>query len=366
MKMLLLVFTCATNFLFAQNRWTPEQTNSWYATNPWLVGCNYIPNNAINELEMFQPETFDTARINLELGWAERIGMNTLRVFLHDLLWKQDSTGFSERLGIFLAICERHHIRPMLVLFDSVWDPHPRLGKQREPTPGVHNSGWVQSPGAEALENEKEYPRLENYVRGVVGKFHDDKRILCWDIWNEPDNTNGGNYSDPKDKVERIVNLLPKAFHWARMANPSQPLTSGVWKIDVANFKALTQVEMIQLEESDVISFHCYGDTLQFMRYLGLLKPYKRPIICTEYLARGFRSTFETILPMGKKEHVGMINWGCVVGKTQTNLPWDSWSKPYINGREPAVWHHELFYSDGRPYRASEIKLIQEMTGHAN
>lgn len=346
-----------------QQPWSIDQAKTWYGQQPWLVGANYIPYNAINELEMWQAETFDPARIDLELGWAESIGMNTMRVFLHDLLWQQDAEGFRKRLDQFLAICEKHHIRPLIVLFDSVWDPNPQTGKQREPKPGVHNSGWVQSPGASALQDEKQYARLEAYVKGVVGAFAMDNRILGWDIWNEPDNLNSGNYTEPGNKTKLIEKLLPKAFAWARSVNPSQPLTSGVWKIDFKSPVKLTTVEHIQLDLSDIITFHDYGDSASFVRSVTFLGQFKRPLICTEYLARSRKSTFESILPLGKKYQVGMINWGFVAGKTQTNLPWDSWQKPYINGRQPEVWHHEIFYPDGRPYRQGEVDLIRSVIG---
>jgi GH35 family endo-1,4-beta-xylanase len=213
-------------------RWTEQTANNWYAQQPWLVGSNYIPATAINELEMWQADTFDPQRIDKELGWAESIGLNTMRVFLHDLLWKQDAKGFQKRIDTFLEIASKHHIKPLFVLFDSCWDPNPHLGKQHEPTPGVHNSGWVQSPGTQALEDPAQYPRLEAYVKGVVGAFGKDPRVLGWDVWNEPDNTNGGSYKDPANKVERVLALLPQVFTWAREEHPTQPLTSGVWKGD--------------------------------------------------------------------------------------------------------------------------------------
>ncbi|HCW07815.1 MAG TPA: 1,4-beta-xylanase [Cytophagales bacterium] len=349
--------------LQAQQVWSVQQANEWYSKQPWLVGCNYIPHNAINELEMWQAETWDPATIDKELSWAESIGMNTLRVFLHDLLWQQDAEGFKKRLSEFLAICEKHHIKPMLVIFDSVWDPNPKLGKQHEPTPGVHNSGWVQSPGAAALTDEKQYPRLEAYVKGVVGAFANDSRVLCWDVWNEVDNVNTDNYAEPKNKLEIVQKLLPMVFAWARAAKPSQPLTCGVWQINYNDFKGFTPIEKIQLDLSDIISFHNYNDATNFEKSVKLLSShYQRPLICTEYLARGNKSTFETILPVGKKYNVAMYNWGFVKGKTQTNLPWDSWRKPYVNGREPAVWHHEIFYPDGKPYQQQEVDVIRSLT----
>src|ERR1700693_1631956 len=204
-----------------QERWTEKAANAWYAQQPWLVGSNYTPAYAINEIEMWQASTFNPQRIDLEFGWAESIGLNCMRVFLHDLLWAQDAAGYKQRIDTFLKIAEKHHIRILFVLFDSCWDPNPQLGKQREPRPGVHNSGWVQSPGAKALQDPSQYPRLEAYVKGVVGAFAEDRRILGWDMWNEPDNTNDRSYGDlePKNKVTLLLALLPKVFDWAREAH---------------------------------------------------------------------------------------------------------------------------------------------------
>src|SRR6266446_166233 len=216
------------------NRWSEKQAADWYAKQPWLVGSNYIPATAINELEMWQADTFDPKRIDLELGWAEGIGLNTMRVFLHDLPWQQDAAGFQKRIDTFLQIAAKHHIKPLFVLFDSCWDPEPRLGKQHAPRPGVHNSGWMQSPGAKALQDPAQYARLEAYVKGVVGAFASDRRILAWDLWNEPDNMNRSSYGaqEPPNKPQLVEALLPRVFAWARAVKPSQPLTSGVWKGD--------------------------------------------------------------------------------------------------------------------------------------
>ena len=359
----LLIVLISNISSFGQTKWSPKQANDWYAKQPWLVGCNFIPSTAINELEMWQTETWDPITIDRELGWAESIGMNTVRVFLHDLLWQQDPEGFKKKINEFLAMCEKHHIKPMLVLFDSVWDPAPKLGKQHDPIPGVHNSGWVQSPGDAALSDEKQYPRLEAYVKGVVAAYANDQRISSWDIWNEPDNVNTNNYTESKNKLQLIEKLLPQAFAWARSAKPSQPLTSGVWQINYNDFKGYNPIEKIQLEQSDIISFHNYNDTKSFEQSVAMFKTYNRPMICTEYLARGNKSTFQTILPIGKKYKIAMYNWGLVKGKTQTNLPWDSWQKPYVDGREPAVWHHEVFYPDGKAYSEEEVKAIRALTG---
>jgi hypothetical protein len=366
---LLIVLICSAAALSQQTaRWSEQKANAWYAQQPWLVGSNYVPKSAINQLEMWQEPTFDPAQIEKELTWAEAMGMNTMRVFLHDLLWQQDAAGFQKRIDQFLTIAARHHIRPMLVLFDSCWDPSPHLGPQHPPIPGVHNSGWVQSPGAVALADPRQYPHLKEYVVGLIRAFANDDRILAWDLWNEPGGVSDNNYPGEelkaKDKTARIALLLPQVFEWAREAKPAQPLTSGVWDVDPSSATPnLGELQPIQLRESDIITFHNYSWPEFFKQEVAWLKQkYNRPVICTEYMARSRGSTFDTILPIAKQEQVGAINWGFVAGKTQTYLPWDSWQRPYVL-EQPSVWFHEVLRSDGTPYRQAEVELIRQLTG---
>lgn len=364
---LLLSLCCCTQ---AQSNdgpvpWPETRAHEWYDHQPWLVGSNYIPSTAINQLEMWQADTFDPKRIALELGWAQAIGLNVMRVFLHDLLWQQDPQGFKKRINTFLAIADKHNIKIMFVLFDSCWDPNPELGKQRQPRPGVHNSGWVQSPGAKALQDPAQYPRLEAYVKGVVTAFAKDRRVLAWDIWNEPSNTSSGSYEnqEPKNKADLVLALIPKAFEWARSANPTQPLTSGLWDGDWSLPDKLGPMEKAQITLSDVISFHDYAEPSHLENRILSVQQYHRPILCTEYMARGEGSTFQGSLPIAKKYRVAAINWGLVAGKTQTYYPWDSWDRPYTD-RQPAVWHHDIFYTDGKPYSQIEVDFIREITRH--
>jgi hypothetical protein len=346
----------------AGGRWSAQRANDWYAKQPWLVGANFVPSDAINELEMFQAETFNPALIDKELGMAESIGMNTMRVFLQDQLWQQDAKGSKKRLDIFLGIAAKHHIRPLLVLFDSCWETNPHLGPQHPPIPGVHNSGWVQSPGKERLMDKKYEPELEAYVKGVVGAFAKDDRVLGWDVWNEPDNRGLDTVNDEAAKVARVEELLLKVFAWARSVHPTQPLTSGVWTGNWSDPAKESKTTQIQLAESDVISFHNYGWPEEFEARILSLKPLGRPLICTEYMARGNGSTFDGSLPVAKKYNVAAINWGFVAGKTQTYYPWDSWERPYVR-TQPTIWFHEVFKQDDTPYRQREVDLIRELTG---
>lgn len=346
----------------ARGRWTEAEANAWYAKQKWLVGSNYAPANAINQFEMWQAETWDPKRIDYELGLAQGIGMNTMRVFLHDQLWTQDQEGFKRRIDEFLTIAQRHGIKPLFVLFDSCWDPDPKLGPQHPPIPGVHNSGWVQGPGLPGLRDRSRYPAYKAYVQGVIGAFAQDDRILGWDLWNEPDN--GASQYKGQDGKEPLVRaLLAQVFDWARDANPAQPLTSGVWQHDdrTPTGGKVTPMEKLQLNQSDVISFHDYNWPETFEGRVRQLLPYNRPILCTEFMARGNGSTFDGSLPIGKRYNVAMMNWGFVDGKTQTRLPWDSWKKPYTQ-EEPTIWFHEVFRADGTPYRTAETDLIRRLS----
>jgi hypothetical protein len=359
----LLWVACFCSLAFAAGEpWTPARANAWYAQQPWMVGSNFIPSDAINQLEMWQPETFDLPAIDREFGWAQTLGMNTMRVFLHNLLWQQDSQGFLRRMDQFLEVADKHHIRITFVIFDSVWDPRPKLGKQREPRPHVHNSGWMQAPGAELLKDESRWDaELKPYVIGVLTRFRDDRRVLMWDLMNEPDNDSVQyKTTELPDKAVRALKLLREEWKWARAVNPVQPLTSGVWQGEYASDATLSEMERFQLQNSDVITFHSYNPPEVTKRIIDSLRRFHRPIICTEYMARPIGSTFASILPLLKKEHVWAYNWGFVSGKSQTIYPWDSWEKPYSS--EPALWFHDIFHKDGTPYDAKETALIRQLT----
>ena len=342
--------------------WPRERAAAWARETGWLVGSNYVPATAINQLEMWQAETWDPQRIDRELAWAESIGMNTMRVFLHDIAYRQDPEGFLNRVDQFLTIAARHDIRPMLVLFDAVWDPFPHPGRQRQPTPGLHNSGWVQSPGAEILRDTARHREMEPYVKGVIGRFRNDRRVVAWDLFNEPDNTNGSSYPafEPPNKAELSLMLLRRTFAWAREVNPVQPLTAAPWRSDWVDPAKTLPITTFMLENSDIISFHSYSALETVRREVEALKRYGRPILCTEYMARPRGSTFESILPFFREQGVAAYNWGFVAGKSQTIYPWDSWPRPYA--AEPPVWFHDVFRTDGTPYSAREVDLIRSLT----
>ena len=362
--------------LVADYRWTEERAWQWHNENGWMVGTNFNPSTSINQLEFWQEDTYDPETIERELEWSAELGMNMHRVYLHNLLWDQDSIGFLERVDNYLNISESKNIKTLFVLLDDVWHPVPKLGKQPEPIPFVHNSGWVQAPGSEILGDSSRHDELKNYVKGVISHFAYDKRVVGWDLYNEPDNVAS---SDPENLVNNInfrglnrgpevkekhiysLSLLKKIFMWAREVNPSQPLTVGLWKDSETwnDIDSLSAIDRFAISNSDVISFHAYGDLEETMKKIEDLEQFNRPLLCTEYLARGEQNTFQIMLPLFKEKEIAAINWGFVAGKTNTAFPWSSWQVEFDS--LPKIWHHDIYLPDKTPYDEKEIAFLKDI-----
>jgi len=325
--------------------WSVEKAQEWYTIQGWLRGCNFIPSTAINQLEMWQSETFDPVTIDIELGWAEEIGMNCMRVYLHHLAWETDREGFKRRMDEYLRIATSHGIKTIFVFFDDCWNPTYKAGRQPDPEPGIHNSGWVRDPGDLLFTNPEIISVLGEYVRDILNTFGNDERIVLWDLYNEPGNSGYGDKSLP---------LLEKVFQWSREADLSQPVSAGVWRNDLA------ALNRFQLDNSDVITYHNYKDPENHQVMIDSLRKYNRPLICTEYMARKHNSLFTNIMPLLKDQNIGAINWGLVSGKTNTIYAWDT---PIPDGSEPELWFHDIFRKDGTAYRGDELQVILDLTG---
>ena len=346
-------------------RWTCERANRWFERHGWQMGCVFIPSTAVNQLEMWQAETFDIETIDRELGLAESLGMNAVRVYLHDLVWHADPHGLKERIGRYLSVAESHGIRTALVFFDDCWFPDPVTGPQADPVPGVHNSRWVQSPGIRAARDPAEQPRLKAYVQDVCNAFGADERVLFWDVYNEVGNSFlpvmslswARKVSSVVARMIRFqlmplptVGLLRNAFAWIREVGPDQPLTAGLWMNHLHLNRLLVSL-------SDIVSFHNYGAATNLAGQIAQLKRHGRPVVCTEYMARTNGSTFEACLPVFRDNTVSCFNWGLVSGRTQTIYAW----RDRGDAAEPEVWFHDIFRPDGTPYRKAETDFISSL-----
>ncbi len=343
----LFVVVVTTNLTVAQGRkvWSKEQANEWYKKWGWVRGSNFQPSSAINQLEMWQKESFDPAAIDRELGFAESLGFNGMRVFLHHVAWEVDPSGFKQRMRNYLTIASKHHIATMFVFFDDCWNETYKAGPQPAPKVGVHNSGWVRDPGKLLYDDPSITGLLEKYVKDILTTFKSDRRIFLWDVYNEPGNSNYGNKSMP---------LLEQIFTWGREVNPSQPLSAGVWN------DKLVDLNKYQLENSDVITYHNYENDTAHLKVIDSLRKFDRPLICTEYMARTRGSRFANVMPLLKKENIAAFNWGFVSGKTNTIYAWDA---PIPGGGEPKVWFHDIFRKDGTAFSNEEVRLIRSLTG---
>lgn len=336
---MILAASCAP-----QGRWSVEKANKWYERTGWRTGCNFIPSNAINQIEMWQASSFDPQTIDRELGMAESVGFSTARIFLSSLVWESDPEGFKQRLDQVLDMSDRHGIKPVLVFFDDCWNAESQLGDQPEPRIGTHNSGWVQDPNfRQRSDTAASYPVLKKYVQDIIASHRNDRRILWWDLYNEP--SNSGNASLP---------LLKNVFRWAREARPSQPLSSGVWSFDDCDYRT------VQMEESDIISFHNYSRPDEMLDFITKMEACGRPVICTEYLARPYGCTFRDNLPLLKEHNISAINWGLVSGKTNTIYAWE---EVIESGDEPEIWFHDIFREDGSAFDDAEIALLRQING---
>jgi len=346
---MLFTMMLASIVIVQAQRWSEEKVNRWYKNQTWQRGCNFIPSNAINQLEMWQEETFSPRLIDKELSWAKELGFNCMRVYLHHVAWEIDSKGFKERVEKYLEIADKYGIKTIFVFFDDCWNATYKTGIQPEPVMGKHNSGWLRDPGDLLFEDPNSISVLEEYVTDILKTFKKDERILVWDLYNEPGNSKYNVCSLP---------LLRSVFAWARKVNPSQPLTSGLWNKGLN--KSLTQ---FQLKNSDVISYHNYSNVKNHQRAIDSLQTYNRPLFCTEYMARKFESTFQNIMPLLKNNKVAAINWGLVSGKTNTIYPWKN---KQDNEQEPELWFHDILRQNKSPFSKEEVDFIKDITNGDN
>lgn len=331
-------------------RWSEEKANQWYYSQPWAVGCDYIVSNAINQIEMWQESTFSPELIDKELAMAEDLGFNTVRLFLHDLVYEADPKGFKSRVSQVLDICEKHGIKVVMTFFtnggkfDKV-----ALGEQPEPTPGVHNPEWRQTPGAEVVNDPAQWGRLEKYVKDILKTYRKDDRIYCWCLYNEPENDNRGANSLP---------LMRETFKWGWEVNPDQPFTAPYASLMAGDDRSNLAIWGFLAENCDIMSFHCYNPVYTLMeKYIAPLKKMNRPIICTECVGRPANTLFD-MYAICRKENIGVLSFGLVDSKMQCKFHWDSKE----GAPEPKVWFHDLFHADGTPYDQKEIDFIKQIT----
>lgn len=345
----------------ASGRWTAEQANEWYEGVEWPVGCDYVPAYAGNQLQMWDGATWDAEAIDRELGWAEDLGFNSVRVFLHHKLWEADRDAFFARIGEFLTIADSHGISTLLTIFTNGGSEQRYIGEDIVPVEGIHNSIWAQTPGKTIVNDPEEWDEMEKYVKDLLRNFKRDRRIIAWCLYNEPENVPECN----------TLPFMKEVFAWAWDIRPSQPLTATVitnpFTRKVKYYKRFPIITFA-CEHSDIISYHCYDPTRDHEDFLSMLEPFGRPVFCTEYMARTRGCTFESTLPLLKEHKVAAYSFGLVNGATQCHYEWndviDGEKVPFTE--EPQLWFHDILRPDGTPQYEEEVQWLRGFLGVQN
>ena len=359
MKRLLGCF--ALMFLFLSctqvgERWSEEKAWAWYDAQPWPVGCVFMPSYGGTPVEIWGKDYFQPEVVDKELGLAEGLGFNAIRLFLCDIVWQDDPKGFMDRLEETVRLADKHGLRILMTFFTyggTIKNPY--LGPQPQPVPGVHNSVWMSSPGRDVVNDPSRWGPIERYLKAVMKRYRNDPRILAWCLYNEPENTKGFD----------TLPFLEAVYRWAREVNPSQPLTSpmiamptwGTYNKPISDFICAN---------SDIISFHNYNALPSCSKFVDYALQYGRPVLCSEWMARTRGSDYFSILPLFKEKKIGSFSYGLVNGKQQCQYPWNPIGEdgqPVPFTEEPEVWFHDLFRPDLTPYSEDEVRFIREQLG---
>ncbi len=352
--------------------WSKERANAWYQSKPWLRGCNYMSADCANRIDQWQAYGFNERleTTDRELALAAETGFNTIRIIPEFIVWYKEHDSFMERFERYIETAHKHGISCMVVFGNDCMPPKEEalkrlnLGEQKFDI-GYHGGRKVSQHGTFEgagyhLLDEPEYALLHyEWVKEIVTKYKDDERIIMWDVFNEPGNSKRQNKSLPH--MLKFIEII-------RKIDPIQPITMGIWSSrDISN---LTEIERIALENSDVISFHCYASYADTVGLIHQLKKLGRPLVCTEWLARCYDNNVEEIFPLFFLEKVAAYNWGFVAGKYQTFEPWNCTWTEYENNPDMKFdftkWLHDLYRPSHFPYNPKEIELMKRFSALAD
>ncbi len=348
-------------------RWTRERAWEWYNSRPWIRGCNFMPSDCANRIDMWQEygfeEHFSTA--DRELSWAEELGFNSMRIILEFDVWDMEHDAFMAHLERYLDLLDRHGMNAMLVLGNDCSVPkafwkRATMGEQHYDN-GYHGGKKVSPHGAlgelsyHTIDVPELRERYDGFVREIITKYARDERVLVWNLWNEPGNNRG----------DLSLSYLEHVFEIAREIDPVQPLCADCF-CDFYSEGSVIGERAYEL--SDIISYHNYNDFNDNIAILERMRLEDRPMLNTEWLHRIQKNRVEEMYPLMYLEKIAAYNWGFVAGKYQTYEPWNGvWEKLEAGADlDVTLWQHDLLRPSGRPYDPREIKLIKEYNKRAD
>lgn len=352
--------------------WSKERAWEWYNARPWIRGCNYMSADCANRIDQWQELGFEERLVTTEEEFklTQELGYNSIRIILEFIVWDEQRDGFMERFERYISLATKYGISCMVVLANDCMRPKSfevnKIGKQKVDL-GYHGGrktsqhGHHDEMGWHVLDDPSTAPRYFEMVREIVAKYRDDERIIIWNVYNEVGNSK-------RDKV--TLPNLKRMFEIIREIEPIQPLTAEAWRLDTQDIADLSHVEQYALNNSDIVSFHSYSHYMNIVQIIHTLKNLGRPILCTEWLARGMGNNVQELFPLFFLEKIGCYNWGFVAGKYQTYEPWNGiWEQyeknPNLNF-DFTKWLHDLYRPNHRPYNPKEIELIKHFCGLAD
>ena len=344
-------------------QWSKERAWAWYNARPWIRGCNFMPSDCANRIDMWQEydfeKHFETAE--REIALAESIGFNSVRIILEFEVWLHQHDGFLKRLDQYLAMFYRHGVTAMMVLANdcsvpkAAWKPA-RFGEQTYDV-GYHGGRKISPHGGHdelsyhILDDPEMAEKYYEFVREIITIYAHDERVLIWNLFNEPGN----------NRADLSLPHMEKFFEIAREIDPDQPICADAYGLS-------RKIGRRALELSDVISFHNYSDFRANINHIELLSQHQRPMLDTEWLHRIYHNDVETMYPLLYLHKIASYNWGFVLGKYQTHEPWNGIWERMERGEEFDVtkWQHDLFRPSLRPYDPREIELIKSYNQKAD
>ena len=357
-----------------KNKWSKERAWEWYNAHPWIRGCNYMSADCVNRIDQWQAlhfeERFRTTEEELKV--MQELGFNSVRIILEYVVWKEEHDSFLERFERYISLLDKYGISAIVVLANDCMPPKtelwemPYIGEQKFDM-GYHGGKKHSQHGAHNgpaphfyLDNEESADDYFKMVREIVTLYKDDNRILMWDVFNEPGNSQRSGITLP---------ILKRMFEVVRGVNPSQPLTAAAWCCN-KNCVFDMPEDVYCLENSDIITYHNYGKYEEHIRVIKYLKQFDRPLINTEWLARCTGNTVFDNFPLFYLENIGCYNWGFVAGKYQTfeahNSLWDWYYREKNADIDLTKWFHDLYRPSYRPYDPKEIDLIKKFCTFAD
>ena len=311
----------------------PHRTSRW-------VGANYTPAGCVNAVQLWHE--FPAEVIQRELAAAkEHFGITSLRVYLHNIPFDAEKDRFLQRIEEFLALCDRHGIKPGFVFFDDCWNHEGITLRSRPPVKGRHNGRWAACP-QDVQRTEEKLPELKRYIQDVVRAHRRDGRVLWWEIYNEP-----------RMKSDYSARLRKLGYRWAKEVGPIQPVIC-CWD---------------DSPETDVVDAHNYGNNFSAWDRQADLNPRKGTVF-TEAGARWFaprRSNGEPIEVIdwlqrrkaaGKYVPGVYLCWELMVGNSNCRWYWGTKD----GTPEPTIPWCGLMWPDCTPVSLAEAEAVRHYT----